>query len=197
MTEGRPEAVAYHAGVTRARFVRCLAAAAVTALAVAGCGREQPPTAGTEVVAAADRGDPVTLAGPALADPGAAIDLADYRGRVVVLNAWATWCEPCRAEIPALVALDEATDDADVAVVGLNVSDDPAAASAFAEEFAVAYPSITDPEGVLLPQVPGVPPRALPSTVVLDREGRVAVRVVGEIDPATFPGLVDAVVTGG
>jgi thiol-disulfide isomerase/thioredoxin len=174
-----------------------MAVGALAVLAVAGCGRDQPPTAGTEVIAPADRGGPVALSGPAVNDPATVVDLADYRGRVVVLNSWATWCEPCRAEIPALVALDEDTDDAEVAIVGLNVSDDPASAVTFTEEFAMGYPSISDPDGVLLPQVPGVPPRALPSTVVLDRDGRVAVRVVGEIDPETFPGLVDAVVAAG
>lgn len=183
--------------MTPGRFVRCLAAASLAALAIAGCGREQPPAAGIEVIAPADRGEPLALSGPSLGDPPASVDLADYRGRVVVVNSWATWCEPCRAEIPALVALDEATDDADVAVIGLNVSDDRSSALAFTDEFGMAYPSIADPEGTLLPQVPGVPPRALPSTVVLDREGRVAVRVVGEIDPATFPGLVESVVVDG
>lgn len=167
------------------------------ALAVTACGRDQPPTPGTQAIAVADRGEAFTLTGPVLGDPGTTLDLADYRGQVVVLNAWATWCEPCRSEIPALVDLDAATDDAEVAIVGLNVSDQEASAVAFTEDFGMAYPSIADADGRLLPEVPGVPPRALPSTVVLDRDGRVAVRVVGELDPATFPGLVDAVVNEG
>lgn len=174
-----------------------LAVGLSVALVLTACGRDQPAVPGTQAVAVADRGDPLELAGPLLGDPSMTLDLADYRGQVVVLNGWATWCEPCRAEIPALVALDAATDDADVAIVGLNVSDSEAGAIAFTEDFRMAYPSIADPDGQLLPQVPGVPPRALPSTVVLDREGRVAVRVVGEIDPATFPDLVDSVVSNG
>lgn len=162
---------------------------AVTVLAgVAACGRDLPPTVGTESIAPADRGAPLVLAGPTL--DGSTLDVASLRGRVVVVNDWASWCVPCREETPALVALARESDPADVAVVGLNVTDDPAAAQAFVDEYAVPYPSIEDPDGTLLTTIPGVPPSALPSTVVLDRSGRVAARIIGAVDPAELRALV-------
>jgi thiol-disulfide isomerase/thioredoxin len=146
---------------------------------IAGCGREQPPSAlvGTDTVASAEREQPLALSGPTL--DGDQFDLADLRGRVVVLNAWASWCTPCRVETPAFVALSEGSDPEDVVVVGLNVTDDAAAARAFVDEFSMPYPSIEDPDGALLATVPGVPPSSLPSTVILDRDGRIAARIIG------------------
>ena len=79
-----------------------------------------------------------------------------------------------------------ASSSADAAVVGLNVTDDAAAARAFAAEFGIPYPSIADPDGTLLRTIPGVPPSSLPSTVILDRQGRVAARISGA---ATYDGV--------
>ncbi|MDP1877864.1 MAG: TlpA disulfide reductase family protein [Actinomycetota bacterium] len=164
----------------------------VTLAALPGCGRDQPVQVGTTVIDSEDRAALPPIAGPTL--DGGMLDLADLRGRVVVLNSWASWCEPCRAELPALVDLAADADPRKVAVVGLNVSDDSDAAAAFADSLGVTYPSIVDPEGDILPTVPGVPPASLPSTVILDRDGRVAVRIIGEVDPATLPALVAGVV---
>ncbi|MHB1163869.1 MAG: TlpA family protein disulfide reductase [Candidatus Nanopelagicales bacterium] len=170
-----------------------LVPALVVALGVLpGCGRDQPPQVGTTVIPADERQALPAVFGPTLA--GGSLDLADLRGRVVVLNSWASWCEPCRAEMPALVDLARSVDPADAAVVGLNVRDDPAEATAFAGSLGVTYPSIVDPEGTILPTIPGVPPASLPSTVIVDRDGRVAVRVIGAVDPRELPGLVAAVV---
>ena len=157
---------------------------------LAGCGRDQPPSAlvGTDTVATAEREAPLALAGTTL--DGEQLDLADLRGRVVVLNAWASWCGPCRDETPALVSLSDGSDPADLAVVGLNVTDDPAAAAAFVDEFDMPYPSIEDPEGDLLATVPGVPPSSLPSTVILDRDGRIAARIIGGTDAMELATLI-------
>ncbi|MDQ5973616.1 MAG: hypothetical protein QG661_825 [Actinomycetota bacterium] len=168
------------------------AVALAGALAVSACGRDQPPQVGTATIAVADREALPPVAGTTL--EGTSLDLADLRGRVVVLNSWASWCSPCRDEIPDFVALADASDPADVAVVGLNVSDAPSAAEAFADELSMAYPSIVDADGALLRTIPGVPPSALPSTVIIDREGRVAVSIVGQADPQTLPDLVAQVV---
>lgn len=158
------------------------------AVTLAGCGRDVPAVPGTESVAAADRGDPLTLSGTAL--DGTTVDLADLRGRIVVVNNWASWCAPCRDETPALVALARDSDPQDLAVVGINVTDDHDAALAFAKEFEMPYPSIEDPDGALLRQIPGVPPASLPSTVVLDKEGRVAARIIGQTDAIELGTLI-------
>ena len=174
--------------MSRRRIAACLAAAAL--LALAGCGREQPLSTqvGTETIEVADRQALPTVAGTTM--DGRPLDLGDLRGRVVVLNSWASWCAPCRDEVPAFVSLADSVDPDAVAVVGLNVEDDPEAAKAFAAEFAMPYPSIVDGAGTILSTIPGVPPAALPSTVILDPDGRIAARIVG---PATGAQLSDLV----
>lgn len=166
---------------------------ALTATGLAACGRDQPVVVGTTVIAPDDREAMPPISGTTL--DGAALDLADLRGSVIVLNAWASWCDPCRDEMPALVALDAATGD-DVAVVGLDVKDDDDAARAFAADLQVRYPSIVDADGAILPTIPGVPPAAVPSTVIVDREGREAVRIIGEVDPDELTALVADVASG-
>jgi len=167
----------------------------VTVLAAAvlltGCGRDQPPVVGTTVIAAPDREALPDISGSTL--DGGTLDLADLHGKVVVLNSWASWCVPCRTEIPAFVSLAADVDPTDVAIVGMDVSDDAAAAREFVDEFAMTYPSIIDSDGTILPTIPGVPPASLPSTVILDREGRVAVRIIGEANAAELPALVKQV----
>jgi thiol-disulfide isomerase/thioredoxin len=124
---------------------------------------------------------------------GDRLDVADLRGRIVVVNSWASWCGPCREETPAFVELSKGVDPDDVAVVGLNVTDDEAAARAFVEEFGMPYPSIVDAEGDILATIPGVPPSSLPSTVILDREGRIAARVIGATDALELATLIAAI----
>ena len=172
------------------RSALAVALALVVATLLAGCGRDQPPSAlvGTDTVATAEREEPLALAGTTL--DGQPLDLADLRGRVVVLNAWASWCGPCRDETPALVSLSEGSDPDDLVVVGLNVTDDAAAARAFVDEFDMPYPSIEDPEGDLLATIPGVPPASLPSTVILDRDGRIAARIIGGTDAIELATLI-------
>lgn len=152
-------------------------------LVLSGCGREQPPSAlvGTEEVAEDERGEPVSFAGTTT--DGAEFDLADLRGRVVVINAWASWCAPCRSEMPAFVNLHTTVDPGQVAVIGLNVSDQADAAGEFIDEMGMRFPTIVDREGAILATIPGVPPKSLPSTVILDREGRIASRIIGPTDP--------------
>lgn len=175
-------------------MIGAVAAVVLTVTAVSGCGREQPLSAqvGTTTVDVVDREALPPVSGRTM--DGTSLDVADLRGRVVVLNSWASWCAPCREEIPAFVDLAEAADPAEVAVVGLNVTDQPAAAEAFTEEFGMAYPSVVDAKGDVLRTIPGVPPAALPSTVIIDREGRIAARIIGVTDSAELAGLVADVV---
>lgn len=129
---------------------------------------------------------------------GQALDLADLRGRVVVLNVWGSWCGPCRAEAPDLVAVSNETATRGVQFVGVNVRDNLAAARAFVRTYQIAYPSFDDQDGLVLARFNGIiPVSAVPSTLVVDREGAIRARVVGTVDATTLRGLIeDAEQTG-
>jgi thiol-disulfide isomerase/thioredoxin len=122
---------------------------------------------------------------------GKPLSLADYDGQVRVLNVWGSWCGPCRSEAPELVAAAKRLADDGVQFVGINVRDhgQREAAKAFARRFEVPYPSLYDPDGSTLL---GLRPRAsaIPSTLVVDAEGRVAAAVLGEVTESTLVDLV-------
>jgi thiol-disulfide isomerase/thioredoxin len=176
------------------RRIPALAGLALTPLLLVACGRDQPAVVGSEAVTADARESAPDISGPTL--NGEALDVADLRGRVVVLNSWASWCAPCREEAPAFVALANGSDPEDVTVVGLNVTDDATAAQGFVDEYGLPYPSIVDSDGAILRTIPGVPPSSLPSTVILDREGRIAARIVGGTDAMELGTLIAAVLEG-
>ena len=141
-------------------------------------------------VEAVDRGEPVEMTGTDL--DGNEVDLADLRGKPVVVNVWASWCPPCIAEQPDLnEAATELGDD--VQFVGLNIRDASREdALAFARKLEVDYPSIYSSNGSALLSFAGtLGPRSIPSTVVLDAEGRIAASVQGRI-PSVLT-LVDLV----
>ena len=119
--------------------------------------------------------------------------LEDLRGQVVVVNFWASWCGPCRVEQPDLNEAHELTPDDEVAFLGVNIGDSQANAIAHLREFEVAYPSLFDPENVYSGRFRGVGPRTIPSTVFLDREGRIAARVFGLVRTSEIVGLADAI----
>lgn len=126
---------------------------------------------------------------------GKPLDLADLQGKVVVLNVWASWCSPCRAEAPELAEVYSSTDRKDVAFVGLATRDSAASAAAFARRFDLTYPHLLDADGsqqLLFRDT--LPPQAIPSTLIIDREGRVAARVLGEVSAPTLRGLIDPLV---
>lgn len=182
--------------MSRRPWTAALLALLVPALLVSlltGCGRDQPPSllVGTTTFEPADREPMPTISGTTL--DGGELDVSSLHGKVVVLNAWASWCGPCEEEVPALVSLATSVDPAQVEVVGLNVSDEASAAEAFATKYAMPYPSIVDPKGTILPTIPGVPPAALPSTVVIDRQGRIAARIVGAANEGDLARIVDSV----
>jgi thiol-disulfide isomerase/thioredoxin len=147
-------------------------------------------TVGSEVyVAPTDRSDPIDVGGSDLSDEQ--LNIQETRGQVTVVNFWATWCPPCREEMPVFARAAQALADDDVAFVGVNVEDDRDAARNFAAN--VPFRSIVDADGRLLPRIEGVPPKSLPITLILDRQGRVATRVIGPIQEATFTQLVQRV----
>ena len=140
----------------------------------------------------AERGDPVNMAGTTYDD--GTVDLADWRGDVVVLNFWYAACPPCRAEAPDLAAF--ATDYADqgVHMLGVNPRDDAGTARAFERGFEVPYPSVHDEDAAAVAAFEAVVPlQAMPTTLVLDRAGRPAARILGQVDPDVLRGLVDDV----
>ncbi len=147
----------------------------------ASAAREEPVTTGLRRISVDDRGAPITLAGSTL--DGSRLDVADWRGRVVVVNIWDSWCGPCRAESRDLMKVYTDTRGEDVEFVGIDVRDQRESALAFVREFGITYPSFFDDDSALLLSLSGtVPVAAIPSTVLLDRQGRVGATVVGVVE---------------
>ena len=145
-----------------------------------------------EQLAPEDRTMTIELEGETL--EGEPWSSSDARGEVVVVNVWGSWCGPCVAEAPDLRAAHEHFSEAGAPVswIGVNDRDSAAAALAFEERYEIPYPSLVDDGGATLLQLQGMA-NARPSTLVLDREGRLAARVAGQVDESTLRGLVEDV----
>jgi thiol-disulfide isomerase/thioredoxin len=179
------------------------ALALLAAAAVSGCSSDQVGSSGDQGYVAgkgiitslpeSDRKQPGEVAGRTI--DGEPLALSDYAGKVVVVNVWGSWCAPCRAEAPMLA--DAARDLAkqDVAFLGIDSRDlNESQARAFVRTFDVPYPSIYDQQGRTLLAFRGtLVPSAVPSTVIIDRKGRVAASVLGEITRTTLYDLVEEV----
>ncbi len=131
-----------------------------------------------------ERGATVTLTGEDL--DGEQLELAEFRGTPVVIVVWGSWCAPCRAEAPAVVAAAEQL-DGDAQFVGINIRDaSPEQAKSFVRNFDVPFPSFYSPDGKAMLALSGtLTPNSIPSFVVLDREGRVAASIIGELPSQT------------
>lgn len=185
---------------------------AVLALpALTGCGPLGQPDVGAQAgdqkgyvagdgtvteIEPAQRGAAVTLAGPSTQGPD--VDSATLRGDVVVVNLWYAACGPCRAEAPDLVAAAAEHDGDGVRFLGINARDGAATAQAFEREFSVPYPSVLDAESgsavLALSKAGAASPQSIPTTLVLDRDGRVAARVLGRAEPSILDALITTVV---
>ena len=191
------------------RGIGAVVAFLVVLAALAGCAAGDGDSAGQRIsrggkaddslgaitqVKPADRQPAPALTGTTL--DGEQLDLADYRGKVVVLNVWASWCGPCREEIPALERVYQDTRSRDVAFVGILARDRSLdAARAFARRYGMSYPSLVDPDGQLVLSFRGtLPPAALPSTLVLDRQGRIAVRALTPLTERQLRSVLDPVI---
>ncbi|MEP7765068.1 TlpA disulfide reductase family protein [Sanguibacter sp. 25GB23B1] len=180
--------------------------ALVAALTLTGCSSGSDDASSGDVVgqgyesgdgsiriwSPADRSEPIRLSGTDFS--GNPVDTGAFEGDVVILNTWYAACPPCRAEAPDLLAV--ATDRADegVHLIGINGTDEAGAALAFEREHDVTWPSIADTDGSAIATLQSVVPvQAVPTTVVLDQQGRVAARVLGQVDASTLNGLVDDV----
>ncbi len=158
----------------------------------AGSGKDYIAGDGTvETYAAGERKAPDEFSGDT--DQGGALSSADLTGEVTVLNFWYASCPPCRAEAPDLQALAEQFEPDGVQFVGVNTRDEAGTASAFADTFGITYPSILDfrTASVQLAFSNTIPPNAVPTTLVLDREGRIAARILGQV---TEPSILETII---
>ena len=146
------------------------------------------------VVDAADRTAPLAeVEGPSVS--GGTVSLSELTGKVVVMPVWGSWCAPCRAEAPALAEAARDLEDEGVVFLGINARD-PARdnAVAFVRNFELPYDSLYDPDGQVLLAFHGtLPPQTIPSFAVIDEEGRIAGRILGEASTATLYGVLEEV----
>lgn len=142
-----------------------------------------------EQLAPAQRGEPITLAGATL--DGRPWSAETARGDVVVLNVWGSWCQPCEAEAPVLEEVYQKYAGADdVQFMGINTGEAAETGAAGAAAWGMTYPSLTDKDRLLASSLDGLA-NATPTTLVLDRDGRVAARISG---PVTSAATLDALV---
>jgi thiol-disulfide isomerase/thioredoxin len=151
---------------------------------VACTGSEAAPAAPISV------DEPLPLIeGPTL--DGGRASSADLAGAPLVVNAWASWCEPCEEETPQLVALSREFAAEGVRFLGINHADQHAAATAFAGRVGISYPSVEDPAGRLAAALGYV---GLPATFVVDASGTMRWAVLGPTDADTLRPLIEDVV---
>jgi cytochrome c biogenesis protein CcmG/thiol:disulfide interchange protein DsbE len=170
----------------RRALALALAAALAPALAACSGGGLGDQSSVTTVVPQAQRRHAPAISVPNL-DGGPRVTLAALRGHPVVLNFWASWCEPCKKETPQVVAFANAHPAVDV--VGIAVNDRPADSRRFARKEGVRYTLGSDPEADVASEY-GV--KALPVTVVIDSEGRVAKTIFGATDARQLSALTSA-----
>jgi thiol-disulfide isomerase/thioredoxin len=141
-------------------------------------------------IALENRGDVITFSGTT--ETGETVDSAEYLGNVLVVNFWYAGCAPCRAEAPDLEQVYQETSPSGVNFLGVNVRDQAPTIESFNARFGVTYPSIIDQDGkAQLSFAAQVPPNAVPTTLVLDAQGRVAARILGQLkDPSILKTLI-------
>ena len=136
------------------------------------------------------RGTVRGLTGESLLESGRIIGIEDYPGQVVVLNVWGSWCGPCREEMPDLQYVHETAGPSGVSVLGIDVRDSREAAADFLRDRGITFDSIYDPPGRTLLQLRGYPRNIVPSTIVLDRQHRVAAVYLARVRVAELLPLV-------
>jgi len=186
-----------------ARIAMGPAVAALVGLAMAGCdsgaiGADVPQSSGQSFVGhsyestfykVGQRPTAPAVSGTTLT--GQRLNLDAYKGKTVVLNFWGSWCDPCRSEAPALGQLARQLQPDGVRFVGVDIRDEPDAALAFMQNFNVSYPSLNDPnDQIALEFQSTVPPAAIPTTLIIDRSGRIAARIVGASSYSELKDLV-------
>ncbi len=177
------------------------AALVAAALALSGCTSGDTLTAGGStsdssaytddsgvpvLVKPSDRKAPLDFTGKT--EDGSPLTLSDYRGKVVVVNFWYASCAPCRAEAPILQSLSDKYQSQGVAFIGANTADQPDTAISFEKNHKVTYPSVMDVDSgaVRIAFHGAVSASAVPVTFVLDQKGRIAARIVGELESTSI-----------
>jgi thiol-disulfide isomerase/thioredoxin len=190
----------------RSRSALSTAGVAVAALVLSACSSGGTSggsgntnfITGSDGIATVKKGD--RQAAPDLSGKtidGKTLDTADSKGKILVVNVWGSWCSPCRAEADNLVQVAKATADKDVQFVGLNTRDtstEPAVA--FEKKYAVPYPSLYDPTGKLMLRFKKgtLNPQAIPSTIVIDRDGKIAARALQALSEDKLREMLDPVI---
>jgi thiol-disulfide isomerase/thioredoxin len=149
-------------------------------------------TVGVTYLPPDQRTSPVALTGTTLTgEPWTSRSLVQ---KVLVVNVWASWCGPCRAEAPILAALSAKYASRGVQFIGVDTRDSDINGEAFTKTFAIPYPSLSDRSGqLLLALSASLPPSAIPSTLVLDRQGRVAGRIIGPVTGSGLGALIERI----
>jgi thiol-disulfide isomerase/thioredoxin len=146
------------------------------------------------VYAPADRHTAPVLSGPTIT--GGAADTASYRGRVLVVNFWAHWCDPCRDEAPALAKVAEDAElGRSVSFLGVDIEDDNPSAVAFGKQYGTGvFPSLVDRDRALMARFDGLA-LAPPQTLVIDRQGRIAAKFSGPVSEDGLRQVLNRVTT--
>lgn len=190
----------------RAPLPAAVAVAVAGALLLSGCSDEPKAAAGqdkgfvqgTGQVTKVPRGE--RKAAPDIGGEtvgGEEVQLTDYRGKVVVVNVWGSWCAPCRAEAPHFAKVAKDTKDQGVRFLGINTRDlDKAPAKAFERSYGLPYPSLYDPGGNQMLEFPRgtLSLQTIPSTLIIDQEGRIAVQALKELGEQELRALIEPVV---
>ncbi|MFJ8021364.1 TlpA family protein disulfide reductase [Streptomyces sp. NPDC096311] len=190
---------------TRSRAALLTTGAAVAALVLSACGSGGTSGGsgnsnfvagkdGISTVAKGSRAEAPDLSGPTV--DGKQLDVKDYKGKVVVLNVWGSWCPPCRAEAPNFVKVAKDTAAKGVQFVGINTRDaNVSLAQAFEKQQGVTYPSLYDPTSKLLLRFKKgtLNLQTIPSTIIIDRDGKIAARTLQALSEEKLREMLDPV----
>ncbi|MFJ9869303.1 TlpA family protein disulfide reductase [Streptomyces sp. NPDC101165] len=190
---------------TRSRAVLLGAMAAAAALTLSACGNGGTSGGGgntgfvtgnngIDTVSQGKRATAPDLSGKTI--DGKTLDVADYKGKVVVINVWGSWCGPCREEAKYFSKVSQAYEGKGLQFVGINTRDTSTTpAVAFEKEHGISYPSLYDPTGKLMLRFKKgtLNPQLIPSTLVIDKDGKVAARALEALDDTTLLKMVEPV----
>ena len=182
----------------RARKVRAAAVLGLGVLLLTACSSAASPAGGSSALSLG-----MTVFGPASAPRvppvagnlvgGGKLSLTAYRGHVVVMNFWASWCTVCRQEAPAFSVVARRSRTAGVRFIGVDVGDSATSAEAFTRDHRIDYPSLFDPgDQIPLRFNKIIPIQALPSTLVISPSGRIAGRIIGAASVSNLLKLIKA-----